>query len=178
MNDFRSISFSPQYASYLDSVNNIVKANAKTFEATLYDAINSEILSVNGKKTKFKKLLFKRPVVMIDCWASWCAPCIYQMSFMPEIEKEYRNKVDFIYLSFDKNISNWTNKSETLNLNYSDNYLLPKNFKSDFANYFDITSIPRYILFDKHGKVITDHAPRPSGKANLKKILDNAINGR
>jgi hypothetical protein len=68
--DFRTVSISSKYVDYLDSVNNYVKANAKTFEATLFQVINSDIISQAGQKTKFKRLLSKHPV-SIDCWASW-----------------------------------------------------------------------------------------------------------
>jgi len=44
------------------------------------------------------------------CWASCCIPCIRQIPFEKELEKKYKGKINFIYLSFDKNINDWIQK--------------------------------------------------------------------
>ncbi|WP_218150442.1 TlpA family protein disulfide reductase [Chitinophaga arvensicola] len=41
---------------------------------------------------------------------------------------------------------------------------------SEFAQYYKITGIPRFLIFDKEGKIVTVDAPRPSEPA-LKALL-------
>ena len=41
-------------------------------------------------------------------------------------------------------------------------YVIPENFESAFAKEYNITAIPRFMMFDKEGKIISINAPRPS----------------
>jgi len=49
------------------------------------------------------------------------------------------------------------------------------NFKSNFAYHFDVESIPRYMVFDRNGKLISEQAPRPSNVSALENILDKLL---
>ena len=90
-------------------------------------------------------------------------------------EKKYGDKIDFIFLSFDKNKESWINKVNELALNKTNCYLLSQDFKSIFAHYFDINSIPRYILIDRTGKVVSSNSIRPSHQKEFETILKKLI---
>ena len=46
--------------------------------------------------------------------------------------------------------------------------------KSDLCKEYQINGIPRFMLFDKAGKIITTNAPRASD-SEIQNYLDNAI---
>lgn len=54
--------------------------------------------------------------------------------------------------------------------------LADKGLKSDFMKAFSVGLIPRSILLDKEGKIITHKAPRPSAE-NTKSYLDSLLSG-
>jgi hypothetical protein len=43
-----------------------------------------------------------------------------------------------------------------------DHYLIPEGFSSAIAQYLSFNEIPRYIILDKDGKLVTRRAPEPS----------------
>jgi hypothetical protein len=47
---------------------------------------------------------------------------------------------------------------------------------SDFTKYYDINAIPRFLVFDQQGKIVTVDSPRPSQSA-LKELLLNTLAG-
>ena len=51
-------------------------------------------------------------------------------------------------------------------------FIMEENWESDFAKFFIIRSIPRFILIDKEGKIVNSNMPTPSQKAEIHKILD------
>jgi thiol-disulfide isomerase/thioredoxin len=156
---------------YLDSLYLMRKRKpVATFEQALN---NSVVINEKGDKFILKNVLHNKPV-LIDCWASWCAPCIYQIPFSKDIEKKYGDKIDIIYLSLDKNRDAWLSKNSQFFL-HGQSYLLDENFKSDFAHHFDIETIPRYLLFDGKGRLITSNALRPSRQEALNTVIKNAI---
>lgn len=157
------------YIKLIDSIYLKRNSNAKI---TLNDALRAVIVGKKRDKLTIKDILKAKPVI-IDCWASWCMPCIKQMPFSMKLEKLYKDKVDFVYLSFDKSADLWIAKSNELDLGKS--FLLDNNFKSLFACHFNINSIPRYLIFDRSGKLVNDNAPRPSKNDALIKILNDLI---
>ena len=44
-----------------------------------------------GKKIKLENYLSNGPV-LINFWATWCAPCIKEMPYLDQFEKKYKDK--------------------------------------------------------------------------------------
>jgi thiol-disulfide isomerase/thioredoxin len=127
-----------------------------------------------GDSLAFGQILGKKPVI-IDCWASWCKPCMEQMPYARKMEEKYGDKVDFIYLSMDKSGQAWGQKMKEINWTKK-HFLLKGNFSSAFADFFNIYSIPRYIVFDKSGKVFSVDAARPGDATAFNKMMQDLVN--
>lgn len=167
LTDYKSFCHNKPYHDYLDSAYNVRKSLAtKTYD--LKDAMHSKVADVKDNFNKLNNLLSNRPVLII-CWASWCVPCIKEMPFEKKLQQEFKGKVDFIYLSFDKDKVAWKSKSEALKLE-DNNYIVSGNFLSDFARFYKINSLPNYFLYDKTGKRIETNDLRPSD-AGFSEIL-------
>lgn len=158
------------YKKYIDSLYEPEKGKVKiTFE----QAMANNIIAPNNNTFKLINIFRGKPV-LIDCWASWCVPCLNEIPFSKQFENEFKGKVDFVYLSFDKSIKAWLVSNKQLAF-IDNSYLVDKSFHSDLASYFGISTIPRYLAFDKNGLLITKNAPRPSKKDNFKKLLYSMI---
>lgn len=117
---------------------------------------------------------YRGKYVFIDTWATWCAPCKYEIPFLEELLEAYRDKnIVFMSVSFDseEDRDKWKNmvrKNDMKGLQF----IMEENWESDFAKFFIIRSIPRFILIDKEGKIVNSNMPTPSQKAEIHKILD------
>ena len=128
---------------------------------------------VNGKMVSLSD--FKGKVVVVDVWATWCGPCKYELPYLKKLEEEMRGTdVVFIGVSVDKaeDKQKWIDfvKKENLpgiQLHSADWGIM----KTDY----NIQSIPRFMVFDREGKFVSESAPRPSSP-QLKKILENELN--
>lgn len=49
------------------------------------------------------KMVQKYPFVAIDCWSTWCIPCLAIMPIIKELAKTYKGKVVFGKLNIAKN---------------------------------------------------------------------------
>ncbi len=122
---------------------------------------------------RFEKITKKSSYTYIDFWASWCAPCRAEMPNSKKLKEEYKN-INFIYISTDENHSSWEKAMKQIGLSETESYLLPKGNDSEIIKKFKITSIPRYMIINKDGKVINQDAPRPSDP-KIREIFDELL---
>lgn len=77
-------------------------------------------------------------------------------------------------MSIDQNAAAWVSASEKEKLPNADSYILPDSRQSALSKQFDITSVPRYMIIGKDGKVINANAPRPSDP-KLRALFDELL---
>ena len=51
----------------------------------------------------FDQTVKNYPLIVVDCWAAWCAPCRAIAPIVEELAKEYSGKVVFGKLNVDEN---------------------------------------------------------------------------
>lgn len=114
---------------------------------------------------------FKGKVVLVDVWATWCGPCRAQIPHLKKLEEEmHGTDVVFLGVSVDeeKNKQKWLDFLEKEELK---GVQLFANGWSKIAKDYKINGIPRFMVFDKQGNIVSVDAPRPSSP-ELKQMLE------
>lgn len=116
----------------------------------------------DGSKTSLDD--FKGKYVYIDVWATWCGPCIKEIPSLKEVEKSYHGKnIEFLSVSIDKLSDHDKWKKMVADENLGGTQVLADNaWESKFVQDYLIMGIPRFILLDPQGNIVTANAPRPS----------------
>lgn len=117
---------------------------------------------------------FKGKYLYIDVWATWCVPCIVEMPFLAEVEEAYKGKnIQFLGLSIDRDQDEDKWRKMVANKELGGTQLLAdKQIDSDFIRSYYIQGIPRFILLDPEGNIVSNDAPRPS-EPRLKELFDS-----
>lgn len=138
------------------------KAMSKELEKILpgKPAPDFDVKDVKGKAMKFSDIIGKGKVVYMDVWATWCGPCCAEIPFMEKLVERYagNSKIEIISLSIDENTDKWSKKLEADQPEWRQ-FIVPGGFKSDLCRKYRINGIPRFMLFDKEGKIIDVNAP-------------------
>lgn len=115
-----------------------------------------------GGKTKLDDL--KGKYVYIDLWATWCGPCRAEIPFLKKVEEKYHGKnIEFVSISIDKVEDNEKWKKFVTDKNLGGVQLFAdKAWESEFVMKYGVTGIPRFILIDPKGNIVSADAPRPS----------------
>ncbi len=145
-------------------------------KATASESEGLDLTDLNGKKVSLSD--FKGKVVYIDFWASWCGPCRAMMPASKEMheqlsEKE-KNQIVFLYISIDANSEAWKKGIQDMQIQ-GVNVISPGNWSSKACSYFQINSIPRYMIMNKKGDIVEFNAKRPIDPTlllDLKKLAD------
>src|SRR5690606_14264937 len=115
-------------------------------------------------------------VIYVDLWASWCMPCRAVMPASIDLRENYKDDpINFVYISIDSKYTDWEKASEDESLSdYENSFLLLSPKTAALPKEIALTTIPRYLIFNKKGTLVFDNAPAPNNP-ELKKILDNYI---
>lgn len=130
-----------------------------------------DYLNFKGGNTKLSD--FKGKYVYIDVWATWCGPCRAEIPFLKKVEEKYQGKnIAFVSISVDvqKDFEKWKKFVDEKQLG-GVQLFADKDWNSDFMKSYSINSIPRFILIDPTGKIVSADASRPSNP-KLQEQLD------
>lgn len=124
-------------------------------------AVDFEMSTPDGKTLKFSDL--KGKIVYVDVWATWCGPCRMEIPFMKKLAGHYKDnpKIQLVSISVDGNVEAWKKMVEKEGFDWPQ-YVAPGDFNSPLTKGYAIGGIPRFMMFDAEGKIITVNAPRPS----------------
>lgn len=134
-------------------------------DAGLYDA--------NGKTYRLSD--FKGQVLYIDVWATWCGPCRKEIPSLKELEASYHGKnVRFISISTDKDLQAWKDFLVREKMT-GQQFHQADDPKDSMSQKYLVNSIPRFIVIDKSGRIVSADAPRPSSTTEVRKLLDGLL---
>ena len=137
----------------------------------------------SGKSVSLASLLGK--LVYVDVWATWCGPCKAQIPYLKELEEKYRTKeVAFVSISIDqlKDSTKW--KKMIVDKELKGIQIMADNaWRSTFVKDYIIEGIPRFILIDQSGNILSPNAPRPASynegsyalNDEIQKLLDENL---
>ncbi|RZN84073.1 MAG: redoxin domain-containing protein [Winogradskyella sp.] len=128
-----------------------------------------------GGETSLKDLRGK--YVYVDVWATWCGPCIGEIPSLKKVEKQFHGKnIEFVSASIDTKNAYDKWKSMIKEKELGGTQLLADNaWQSKFVQDYAIDGIPRFILIDPDGNIVSADAPRPSNP-ELVSMLDSELN--
>ncbi|WP_165733161.1 TlpA disulfide reductase family protein [Polaribacter sp. 20A6] len=107
---------------------------------------------------------FRGKYLYIDIWATWCSPCLKEVPFLKEVEKKYHGKnIEFVSISVDIKKMEGAWRKMVTDKELSGVQLLAEGaWSSSIIKGYQIKGIPRFILIDPEGNIVSAKAPRPS----------------
>lgn len=107
---------------------------------------------------------FNGKYIYIDVWATWCGPCRRELPFLEKLQEEYAGKnIVFVSVSIDEEQNSWEQMVAEKEMK-GVQLIATKGWKAAICDAYAINSIPRFLLIDREGKIISARAERPSGK--------------
>lgn len=138
----------PYYVSLLN--------NVRAMELKVGDELPDIKLPMSDGTQKFLSD-YQGKIVLLDFWASWCAPCLKQMPKLKELYEENKdNNFAIISYSLDNIEDAWRGAISRLDIE-KPNWLHVsdlKAWKSPAAVLMGVTEIPRTILVSPDGRAI------------------------
>jgi thiol-disulfide isomerase/thioredoxin len=154
-----------KFAGYLQGLRNS-KIGSTVSNFTLPDP--------SGKGIDFASL--KGKYVLIDFWASWCAPCRQSFPHMREVYNKYKNHNFEIYsISIDEDQTAWKKAVEE----EQNPWLQSLDTRGIAHSSFAVTAVPSTFLIDPQGKIVAKEVGfDANGGSEIEKKIKTLFNGR
>ena len=145
-----------------DFANHAKTENGKKLFAALEGILNRPLLggtldiaftALDGAKVDLAAM--KGKVVLVDFWATWCAPCVASQPKLAEAYEKFHDKgFEVIGISLDR----VGDKAQVQSFVKKKNLAWPQAFgvegrSDEFANKYGINGIPATFLIGKDGKI-------------------------
>lgn len=150
----------------------IKKANQQA-QRTMWVGKQAPELSLPDTEGRYVKLSsFKGKYVLVDFWASWCAPCRRENPNVVQAYNQYRNKnFTILGVSLDRQKAAWEKAIVDDNLNWTHISDL-KYWQSEAVAIYQVGTIPFNVLIDPEGKVIAENLRAEGLKQKLSEVLN------
>jgi len=151
-----------------ENLKNILKCKLSDLENSKFaEGKIAPDFSLNNRNSNTYSLSdFQGKYVVIDFWASWCSPCRRAIPHMIELSEKYKDNAQFIFISIDKNLSNWEKASKQLEI--PEPCLIIDSITRSNYEFDKSESVPLYLVLDDKGRVVSKNPTNEEIESILK----------
>ena len=128
------------------------------------------LADASGRPVKLSELRGK--VVLLNFWATWCAPCADEIPWFIEFQKAYKNAgLATLGVSLDED--GWSAVKPYIDAHKIDYQVMVD--KDDVAQLFGATSLPTTFIIDRSGRIAATQVGicgKGEYEADIKRVLD------
>ncbi len=166
-NSLKNQSKADYYFSLIESRIALLQIAPKGSPALLFRAEDKD-------RNAFSFSEYQGKYIYLDVWATWCIPCRNQIPFLNRMKEKYSGKpIVFISVSEDRSVNIWKNFLNDLT-DTADQFISDPELKGSISQTYRIKYIPRFILIDPNGKIVSADCFRPSDPA-LNMLLNKLL---
>ena len=113
---------------------------------------------LDSSDKKVSNTTFQNKFILIDFWASWCAPCRLGNRKLGQLHQTVdKNKIEIIGISLDTDKTKWIKAIAKDKIKFTQ-LIDPKGFDAKTAMQFGVEELPAKFLFNNKGILIAINA--------------------
>jgi len=155
-------------SAYIRAFHEDVLSKKKLANGTIAPEISMN--TIEGKPLSLSSQ--KGKIILVDFWASWCAPCRAENPNVVKAYNKYKSKgFDVFSVSLDSDPNRWKAAVQKDNLSWTNHVCDFKGWQSSVVALYNFKGIPYNVLIDKEGKIIAKNLRGEELEKKLAEIL-------
>lgn len=131
-------------------------------------------MNQDGKPISLNSVLAKNKVVLLDFWASWCAPCREENPNLKRVYEMFHDRgFDILSASTDKDRNKWLRALKDDAMTW--HQIIGNQGDISFNKLFNIKALPFYLLLDSEGTVLVADHPGEGAESLRGKDLEDKV---
>jgi peroxiredoxin len=115
---------------------------------------------------------YRGKVVLLDFWATWCAPCVEELPNVKRVHNEYKNDgFAVIGVSLDNNRSALEAFVQNQGIEWPQVFD-GRGWENEVSTVYQVNAIPAMFLIDKEGVLRYTNLRGPKLERSVKKLLN------
>lgn len=148
------------------------KEAMKTLEALKPGSVFPDFLEKDITGAPLSLGQYKKKVVLVDFWATWCGPCVAELPNVIAAYQKYHPKgFEIVGISLDQSESALKSFIKEKSMTWPQ-YFDGKGWENKLSRKYGIMSIPATFLLDGDGKIVAKNLRGPALEQELAKLLD------
>ena len=154
-----------EYAEYVRVYTNLMPGKV---------APDFELISDKGETLRLSDLYGQ--YLFIDVWATWCGGCVMEIPYMEKLQEHFANdkRIKLISISWDYTQKVWLDYLKKRPATWAQ-YIVDEENMDVMKKEYRMTGIPRFLLLDPEGRIISIDYARPSDPECVE-MLEKVIN--
>ncbi len=128
--------------------SNLSYSDNNNQQLLIKDPKKVEIFSMKDINDSEKKISSsENKILLLNFWATWCAPCIKEIPELIELKKKFKNNVEVYFLSVDSNVKKTVPKF--LKKNKLESLIVFNDEKLEVSGKFGVKVMPTTVIINK-----------------------------
>ena len=134
-------------------------------------AADFTLKSLSGKNLKLSE--YAGNVVLLNFWASWCAPCRQEMPLLNDLHNKYE-KLGFVILGV--NVEEQTGKARSYIADRPVDFPILFDDQNTVSKQYNVIAMPTTVMIDRNGNIRYLHQGyKPGDEKKYKKMIKKLI---
>jgi len=137
-----------------------------------------EVKSLDGKKINVKNLSNNGKPIIISFWATWCKPCVKELSTIAEVYEQWQKETGVKLVAVSVDDSRSSSKVAPLVDGKSWEYEVLLDLNGDLKRAMNVNEVPHMFIVNGNGEIVWQHTSfADGGEVEIINIVKKIIAG-
>lgn len=121
------------------------------------------VRTLDGKEFNAAKISNDGKPIILSFWASWCRPCIKELSAIAEVYDDWKEETGLILIAVSVDDSRTQNNVRPMINSRGWDYLFYLDPNGDFKRAMGVVDVPHTFIINSAGQVVYQHTTYSEG---------------
>lgn len=127
----------------------------------------TQVKALRGGSVETDTLFYQHQFTILSFWATWCKPCIAELSALSESIEDLKEDVDVQIIAISIDDSRNTSKIGPLSASKGWEFQIFTDENGDFKRGMNVNTVPHTFIVDKSGKILWQNTAYAPGDENI-----------